>query len=179
MKNDTKIISREQKYQGDIFRLEEDTIELENGVKYRHLTLVHPGAIVVLAIESDGSILLVSQYRHSIQKNILEIPAGTINPGENPLECAKRELREETGMAARSWLSLGILHPVPGFCNEVQNLFLATDLYRDPLPQDDSEQIEVFRMSKADLDAAIKTGKITDGKTLAALYRATIENVFN
>lgn len=113
--------------------------------------------------------LLLRQYRHALREWILEIPAGTLAPGEAPLDCAKREIQEETGFAASEWTQLGTLYPSPGFCNEVQHLFAASNLHASRLDADEDEQIEVVEVSLSELDQLVTRGEIRDAKTLASI----------
>jgi ADP-ribose pyrophosphatase len=134
----------------------------------------HPGAVVILPLTASKTILLVRQYRHPIGQWILELPAGTLEPGEEPLACAQREICEEVGFAARAWQKLGELYPAPGFCDERQRLYLAQDLYEKSLPCDDDEQIEVEEIGLSEVPALIRGGAIQDAKTIAALFHAQL-----
>jgi ADP-ribose pyrophosphatase len=104
------------------------------------------------------------------------LPAGTLEVGEEPLVCARREIREEIGYDAREIIPLGILHPAPGFCDEVQHLFVAKGLFESPATKDLDEVIEVQPMSYAEVEKAIQVGTITDAKTIATLFRARLFN---
>lgn len=128
-------------------------------------------------MRADGALLMLKQYRHALRSSIFELPAGTLEAGEDPVVCAQREVREETGFGAKSIESLGIIHPAPGFCNEIQHLFFAKDLYLDPAPQDEDEVIEVVPMELSEVEQRILVGEITDAKTLAALYRAKLKGL--
>ncbi len=149
-----------------------DQVRLPSGRKIDKVTVRHPGAVVILPAFADGSILLTWQYRHSIARYILELPAGTLEPDEAPLACAQREITEEVGHSAAEWIELGTIYPSPGFCDEVQYFFLARDLEPTDLNPDEDEIIEVRRYSNAQVDDAIISGAIEDGKSLALLARA-------
>jgi ADP-ribose pyrophosphatase len=159
-------------YQGRRISLVSESYTLPNGKQAEHLTVEHPGAIVVLPIDNQGKLVLIRQYRHSIRKSILEAPAGALEKGEDPKECAQREIKEEIGERAEELTDLGILYPTPGFCNEVQYLFLARNLVVDRSIGDDDEFIEVERYTKDDVVSLIKNGELSDGKTLAIILRA-------
>ncbi|GAM58451.1 ADP-ribose pyrophosphatase [Vibrio ishigakensis] len=123
----------------------------------------------------DKTILLLNQYRPSLKEWLLEIPAGTLEPSENPLPAAKRELEEETGYRAKRWHSLGKLTPMAGFCNEVQYLFVAEELsLSNSLTQDEDEVIEVQKVPVADLLKMIQDERVTDAKTIATVSKAML-----
>jgi ADP-ribose pyrophosphatase len=119
-------------------------------------------------------LLVIRQYRYSLRQTLLEFPAGTIEPGEPPLICAQRELAEEVGQVARRWEYLGELHPAPGFCNEIQYCFFATDLTPCAARPDDDEIIEVVPMRRPQVEQAIRDGHMTDGKSIALYTRAML-----
>ena len=168
-----KIIKSEVVYQG---RLKTVRYLLENnlGKQFVNETIEHPGAVVVLPISDNGEIVCVSQYRHAIRREIIELPAGTLEIGEDPLLCAQREITEEIGMGAHKMVSLGTLFPCPGFCNEVQHLFVASGLYAQVAQPDEDEEISLIKMSVAAFEAAIVNGEVSDGKTLALFSRARL-----
>ena len=168
-----KVLQTEILYEGRL-RGVRDHIERDDGVRYTHETIQHPGAVVILPINSEGSIICVSQYRHSIRSEIIELPAGTLEAGEEPLECARREIMEEIGMAAREMLPLGVLYPAPGFCNELQYLFVARDLYEQAAEPDEDEQISLVTMSSATFEQSIVSGVLCDAKTIALYTRAKL-----
>ena len=167
-----RILDSEVTYRWRGYRLVADKVLLDTGTEITKHTLVHPGAVVVIPRLADGSLLLLHQYRHSVDQYLLEFPAGTLEPGEVPIECARREIVEETGYRARDWLDLGILHPAPGFCDEVQYTFLAEHLSPEQGNPDEDEFIELRPMSVDDFERAIASGSVTDGKTLALFARA-------
>lgn len=159
-------------YQGKRISLVSETYTLPNGNTAQHLTVQHPGAVVVLPRDAEGRLILVRQYRHSMRKTILEAPAGALEKGEDALVCAQREIREEIGERADRWQNLGQLYPTPGFCNEIQYLYLASDLTPDRIAGDDDEFIEVERYTFNEVMALIKSGELSDGKTLSIILRA-------
>ncbi|GLT14526.1 NUDIX hydrolase [Vibrio algivorus] len=156
-------------------QLAEIDVDLPNGKSIRHTTIIHPGAAVILPITDDGDILLLRQFRPSLNKWILELPAGTIEGDESPIECARRELIEETGYSAQHFEPLGQCSPLAGFCDEIQYLFVAKGLSpNQSLLPDDDEVINVIKVSLDDIENWIKTDEITDGKTIACLSKAKL-----
>ena len=159
-------------------RLVRDTIRFPNGHEVERAVVEHPGAVALVVVDAAGRWLLVRQYRHPVRRHLLEIPAGTREPGEAPEQTAAREVREETGYAAGRLVRLGGAWMAPGFCQEFIDFYLATDLRPDPLPQDHDEYIEPpLPLTLAEIGAAIEDGRIEDAKTLVAMtlydrYRA-------
>lgn len=136
----------------------------------RQASIDHPGAVVLVPLLGDD-VLLISQYRVPLQQTILELPAGTRGWDENWLDCAQRELQEETGYRARRLVSLGKLWPAPGLSNELMHLFLALDLVVDPLPQDEDEQIELIPTPLPQVQSMLQAGVIFDAKTVVGVER--------
>jgi ADP-ribose pyrophosphatase len=168
------VLSSKIAYSFKYLSMVEEQLVLPTGQTTNHMTVQHPGAIVILPITDEGHILFIRQYRHSIGDMLLELPAGALNHGENPLESAQRELQEETGFAARDIVPLGIAFPVPGFCSEVQHFFVARGLFESRLPADDDEQIELAPMTVAEVEAHIKGGTLPDSKSVALFIRARL-----
>jgi ADP-ribose pyrophosphatase len=154
-----------------------DTLQNDEGKTFYHETIEHPGAVVVLPLMDDGRIVCISQYRHSIRRDILELPAGTLEKGENPAVCAGREIQEEIGMAARELIPLGTLYPAPGFCNEVQYLFVARGLYESPAQPDEDENISPVCMSVEEFEDATLGGTLSDAKSIALFMRARLRGL--
>lgn len=144
-----------------------DEIALPGGRTAIREVVEHPGAIVVAAIDESEDVYLVRQYRHAIGRELLELPAGALEEGEDPLEAAKRELREEAGLAAAEWVALGSFYSSPGFANERLHAFLARGLEWVGTDPDDDEDLVIL---KYPLDELLRpaTG-LTDAKTLATL----------
>ena len=159
-------------YQGRRISLVTESYQLPNGKTAEHVTVQHPGAVVILPRDNEGKFILVRQYRHSMRKTILEAPAGALEKGEEPLACAQREIREEIGERAETWREAGLLYPTPGFCNEIQYLYVASDLSPDRIAADDDEFIDVERYTYAQLLELVKSGELSDGKTLSIIFRA-------
>ena len=150
---------------------------LPNGVETTTFVLEHPGAVVILPITDSGSILFLSQYRPALNETILELPAGTLEAGEDPATCAARELIEETGFAAEKLIPLGKLLPAPGFCNEVQWCFAATGLNPASAPKDEDEVIEVREVKVSEMRRLIESGELTDAKSVALVMKGVVAGV--
>ncbi|UUM32708.1 NUDIX hydrolase [Vibrio japonicus] len=155
--------------------LVEEQITLPNGKDIVHTTIAHPGAAVILPISEDGKIVMVNQFRPSLHKWLLELPAGTLESPENVEECAKRELEEETGFSAKEFIALGQVTPLAGFCDEIQYLFVAKGLSETCRYEcDDDEVIEVVHLSIEELEQKIVNDEITDAKTIACVSKAKL-----
>src|SRR5690606_29093338 len=120
MEQPVRVLGSSVLHKGKVFHVVREKLQLPDGGLVERDIGVHPGAAVFIPQLPSGEMLLVRQYRHPLGKMLLEFPAGTLNQGEDPLACAKREVREEVGYEASEWMDLGTLYPAPGFCNEVQ-----------------------------------------------------------
>lgn len=151
-----------------------DTVTLSNGSQATREYVVHPGAVMVIPLIEDakGEIRLVleRQFRYPINRVMVEFPAGKIDPGEAPFQCAKRELREETGYLARSWARAGVLHPVVAYSTEAIDIWFAKDLIAGERSLDVDELLDVFTATPAELMTWCREGVITDAKTLIAAF---------
>lgn len=161
-------------YGGKKISVQIEEIAVAGGSYTHQETVLHPGAVVILPIGEEGSLYFVSQYRHSVRRHVLELPAGTLNPNEDPAACARRELQEELSLAASTWHELGTLLPAPGFCNEVQFIFVARDLSSAPGIPDADEVLTTQRLSPREVKEAIASFELLDGKSLATILRAVI-----
>jgi ADP-ribose pyrophosphatase len=130
----------------------------------------HPGAAATLVVE-DGQVLLVEQYRPAAGRLMLELPAGTIDRGEPPIECAQRELQEETGYSAQHWETLGHLYPTPGYTNEILYLYLASGITKGLQRLDDGEDIKVRWVPLDEVREMIDNDGINDAKTIVSIFR--------
>lgn len=146
-----------------------DTIVTPSGRTTTREVVERQNAVVILPVDLNQDILLIRQYRYSVEQELLELPAGMIEPGESPEECARRELREETGYAPGKLLEMANWYVAPGFCTEFMHLFIATDLVPSRLFAEDTEGIQLVRLKMKDCLEHIKAGRIQDGKTIAAL----------
>jgi ADP-ribose pyrophosphatase len=172
-----KHLTRKNVYNYKFIEMIEEEIELPNKEVVIRATLLHPGAAVIIPVLESGKTLLVKQYRHATHSYHLEFPAGVLEKGEEPIDTAKREIIEEVGYSALEWFSLGSIHPTPGFCNEEQFLFLATQLSPAFAPCDKDEFIEVVEVDFKALENAIINNWVTDAKTIAAYFKAKLMNV--
>lgn len=168
-------ISAEFIYSGKIVRLRRDTALLPNGKTAVREVVEHPGGVCVVPIDNNGYIALVRQFRYPYSEELLEIPAGKRDRlNEDPLECGKRELKEEVGAVANNYTFLGKLYPSPGYCGEIIYMYAATGLsYGEQCPDED----EFLRVEKYPLDTAIEmvlSGKIADAKTQTALLKVKL-----
>ena len=168
-----RVIESTERYRGSRIRVREDTVAIAGieGVHSREIVET-PDAVVIVPIDADGDVLMVEQYRNAVGRVLLELPAGGIEPGEAPLECARRELREEAGHAAASWTRLGAFYTIPGVASELMHAFLATGLTEDPLPADVDEDVEMRRVPLQEALRMARSGELMDGKSIAALLLA-------
>ncbi len=166
------VVNSEPIYQGKVFRVRRDTVEMPNGHEARLDILEHDGSVVMIPVDAEGDMVFVRQYRHPTRLDLLELPAGTRRGDEPPETCAAREMREETGLAAGHLEQLGAFYLAPGYSTEFMYVFLATDLTPNPLPPDSDEflRVEKFPVRRA-MEMAEK-GEIHDAKSLAALLLA-------
>ena len=166
------INSRTTLYQGRVFKLIRENATLDNGVTTNMEFVEHPGATAIIPMLNESRVLLLKQYRHPLRKYIWEIPAGTIDPQESVINCAKRELIEETGYSANQWQKLGEITPVPGYSDERIHVYLATELQTAEQDLDRDEIINIHEVDFSEALEMIKTGKIQDAKSIAGLYLA-------
>jgi len=165
---ETTIDSREI-YNGKVIKVRVDQVELANGRKASREIVEHSGGVVIIPVNDNGEILLVEQYRKPLDKSLLELPAGKLEPGEKPLFCARRELIEETGYEAGKMEYLFSFYTTPGFSDEMLYLFLATDLRKTEPAPDEDEIIKNHQIKEGDIPEYIRQGKIKDGKTILGL----------
>ncbi len=167
-----KTLKTETVYEGKAFDVRREQLLLPDGKTTWFDIVIHPGAVTLIPIDTLGRILFVRQYRHAVGKELLELPAGTLNAGEEPAACALREVREETGMSAGKLEKVGEFYLVPGYSTEYMHLYLASDLQVDPLPGDEDEFITVEAIPLDALPDLISQGVLQDAKSLAALSLA-------
>ncbi len=159
-------------YTGKAFDVRRDQVRLPAGKTTSIEVVVHPGAVTMIPIDAQGRILFVRQYRHAVGQELLELPAGTLGEGENPENCAQREIREETGMSAAKLEKIGEFYLVPGYSTEYMHIYLASDLKSEPLPGDEDEFITVEAVASSAIPDLIAQGVLRDAKSLAALFLA-------
>lgn len=158
-------------YDGKIIKVLRDEALLENGAVAAREVVRHKGAVAVLAVDDGGSAFFVRQFRYPIGQELLEAPAGKLEAGEIPLDCAKRELLEECGVTAESWTELGPIYTSPGFCDEAIWLFLAKGLSQAEQRLDEDEFLDVEKMSFAEAASRARAGFFRDGKTALLILR--------
>ncbi len=166
------LISSETIADGGMLTVKRDQVRLPNGHKSQREYVLHPGAVVIVPLLSNGKVVLERQFRYPLHQTFIELPAGKIDPGEDILVTGQRELLEETGYSATNWVKLGLMHPCIGYSNEVIHIYLATGLSSGQHQRDADEALEVFELDFDDCVSMMKRGEITDGKTIVALFFA-------
>ena len=161
-------------YRGRAIHIRVDSVVKPNGKKTTREVVEHVDCVVVLPVDSKGNVLLVCQYRHAVDKELLELPAGSIDPGETPEQAAIRELREETGYKPGKLDALGGFYSAPGYCTEYLHFFRASQLEVSPLSAEDTDEIEVVAIAPADVPGLVASGKICDAKTIAGFRIAGV-----
>jgi ADP-ribose pyrophosphatase len=158
---------------GRAFAIRRDTMRTPDGRETKFDIIEHGGSVVIVPVDADGNILFVRQYRHATGRDLLELPAGTLDEGEDPDVCAAREIREETGFAAAALERLGQFYLAPGYSTEFMVVYLARDLRHDPLEADADEFISVERVPVDRAMDMARRGEVPDAKSLAALFLAS------
>ena len=167
-----ELLRSETLLKGRAFAIRRDWLKTPDGRETKYDIIEHGGSAVIVPIDADGNLLFVRQYRHAAGTDLLELPAGTLDEGEEPAVCAAREIREETGFAAGKLEKIGEFYLAPGYSTEFMVVYLATDLKHDPLEADADEFLSVEKIPvKQALEMAEK-GEIPDAKSLAALLLA-------
>jgi ADP-ribose pyrophosphatase len=164
-------LESEKIFSGNLLHVYKDKVRLPDGTTSHREWIDHPGASAVLPVFESGEVQLVKQFRYPLRQNFLEVPAGKIDPGEDPLVTAKRELEEESGIRAKHWVDLGGFHPCIGYTNEIIYLYLAWDLEVSDNRVDEDEFLKPVRISFAKAVEAAFNGEITDGKTITNILR--------
>ena len=172
MKFFEKQISSQTVFEGIIVDVRSDIAELQTGKHVSREVVVHPGGVGIVPLTDDGKIILVRQYRYPMGEELLEIPAGKLDKDEDPLECAKRELSEETGCTAKELVFLGEIYPSPGFCREVLHLYLALGLKQGKMHLDEDELLSVEAVSIDELMKRVMYNELSDAKTIIGILKA-------
>lgn len=160
-------VAGEEILKGRFLHAFRDTVELPDGTRDTREFVIHPGAVMVIPMLDDGNLVLERQYRYPMHAVMIEFPAGKIDPGEDRLECAKRELLEETGYAAKEWARAGVLHPVISYSTEFIEIWFARGLTLHERALDHGELLDVITASPQQLVDWCRDGQVTDAKTLA------------
>jgi ADP-ribose pyrophosphatase len=163
-------IDGELAYDGSFLKVTRDRISLPNGAETHREFIRHPGAVVILPVFEDGSVLLERQFRYPLGQVFIEYPAGKIDPGEDPLECARRELQEETGYTASEWHFVCTIHNAIAYSDEHLDLYLARGLTAGPAKLDHGEFLETFRASVPEILDMVRRGQVTDVKTVIGTF---------
>lgn len=167
-----KTLSSKLVYDGGLLKVYRDTVELVDGSTAWREVVRHPGAVVMVPVDQEGNVYLVRQYRYPCGETVLEVPAGKLEHGEQPFPAAQRELEEEIGARAGRWTSLGEMLPTPGFCDELQRVYLAQELEFGQSHPDADEFLEVVKLPLGEAEEMAVDGRLRDSKTVAALLRA-------
>ena len=164
-------LASETVFKGNLLHVKRDSVRLPNGNSSIREYIVHPGAVVVLAVLDNGKLLFERQFRYPLRQVFLELPAGKIDAGEAVIDTAKRELLEETGYIATDWEHLGVMHPCIGYSDERIEIFVARGLSQAGQQSlDENEFLDVLELSPLEAKEAVWRGQITDAKTISALF---------
>ena len=166
-----KQIEAETVYEGIVVNVRRDVAELQNGATACREVVEHPGGVGIVPLTDDGKVLMVRQYRYPMEEELLEIPAGKLGVGEDPLECAARELSEETGCAAGRLVDLGAMYPSPGFCRETLYVYLALDLRYGEMHLDENELLSVEAVGIDELVGMIMRNELPDAKSIIGIMK--------
>ena len=169
--SDAKIRTQREIFKGRVIQLREDRVIEPSGRECSREIVVHPGAVCIVARPTPEKVILIRQYRHAAGQELVEIPAGTLNPGEDPLECAIRELEEETGYRAARMIERARFWTTPGFTTEFMYLYEATDLEKTQINPDEDEFIEIDIVGTGEALRMIDDGRIQDAKSIASLLK--------
>ncbi len=169
-----KRISGETVFDGKIMHVRRDKVQLSDGSEAYREVVDHSGGVCVLALDNERRVLLVRQFRYPRELILREIPAGKLEPGEDPFDAAKRELKEETGATAGKWESLGEILPTPAYCGEIIRMYMARDLTFGDTKLDEGEFLELERIDFDVLVQQVLRGEVRDAKTVAAVLKAKL-----
>ena len=162
-------VSSQTVYRGHFLELRRDEVALPDGAMAAREYVIHPGAVMIVAVLPDGRLVMERQYRYPVRQTMIEFPAGKLDAGEGGLACAQRELWEETGYKARRWAKAGVMHPVIGYATEVIEIWFAQDLTLGERHLDAGEFLDVFAASQDELESWMQTGQLTDAKTIVGM----------
>jgi ADP-ribose pyrophosphatase len=158
-------------FEGKVFNLKVDEIEYNSGNKGIREVAVHPGGAVIVPITDEGKLVMVTQFRYPFQTTLLEFPAGKLDVDEDPMNCAVRELEEETGYKAAKVNELGKIYTAPGYCTETLHIYVAQELKKGDHKREEGEfGMEIYKFDIAEIEDKIGSGEIIDAKTICAVY---------
>ena len=169
-----EMVSQKTVYEGVIVNVRMDKAKLLDGRITNREVVEHPGGVAVFAMDQEDKVIMVRQFRYPMGEVVLELPAGKLEPGEDPRDSGLRELEEETGLQAQTFLSMGCSYSSPGILAEKIHLYFAKDLVQGPVHPDDGEFLEVVRIPYDQLMDMVAQGEIKDGKTLAGILKASL-----
>lgn len=167
-----ELIKSEITYEGRAFSVRRDDLRTPGGNTVKYDIIEHIGSVIIVPVDENNQMYFVRQYRHAAQTDLLELPAGTLEPSEPPEKAAAREIREETGMAAGMLKEIGRFYLAPGYSTELMHVFLASGLSHDPLQPDVDEYLSVEKIPVAKAYQLAESGQMLDAKSLAALLLA-------
>ncbi len=170
-----KTLRSERVFEGRILSVRVDTVLLPDGKESTREIVEHNGAVAVLAVDDEGFVYLVRQYRKPVGETLLEIPAGKLEPGEDPLDCARRELLEETGLVAQQWQRVFRYYSTPGFTSEVVHVYIAKDVEQRTAKPESDEFVEVVKMRVEEAYEKVRDGTIRDGKSIIAIQHLVLD----
>jgi ADP-ribose pyrophosphatase len=165
-------LKTETVFKGKIVNVRHDVVKLQNGNKAWREVVEHPGGVCVVAVTKDKKVLMVRQYRYTMEEELLEIPAGKLEYGEEPLSCAVRELSEETGYTAGKWIDFGVIYPSPGVYREKLYQYLALDLTPGQMHLDENELLSVEEIDIDELMKKIMSNELKDAKSVIGIIKA-------
>ncbi|MFA5867842.1 MAG: NUDIX hydrolase [Actinomycetota bacterium] len=167
--NDYEVIGSKSVFNGEVLKVRVDEVRMPSGKIVEREVITHGGAVGIIPVTDDNKIILVEQYRHAVDKMLLEIPAGKLDPGETPEDCARRELIEETGQAPGRLIPISSFFTSPGYSNEIFHLYAAEDLSVEVADEPEEEIVGTVDVTVAEAIKMIDDGRIEDGKTIAAI----------
>lgn len=166
-----KLTNSKTLFEGKVFNLKVDEIEYDSGNKGIREVIVHPGGAVVIPVTNEGKLVMVTQIRYPFQTTLLEFPAGKLDIDEDPLDCAIRELEEETGYKSGKVNKLGKIYTAPGYCTETLHIYVAQELKKGDHKREEGEQgMEVFELSLEEIEKKINNGEIVDAKSICGIF---------